>query len=318
MSGGTALRWRALYCILNLKFFNDAYIISGYLMNFNGILLTLLMLCLAAPLFPQQDPYAGLSRADRDLIVASGGTDIEKVKTALVDGANVNACSLWGTPLSAAASAGNLGTVKLLLKSGAEVDRTCSSYMPFTPLMGAINRKKTDAALLLIEAGADVNFFNDYSNPLWLAITMNDLVLAGKLIELKARMVPPPKETRPLLRLAIKTGNPEMVKTVIGAGSPVNQVYFDHYHGTTTHLIVCAKENRLAMARILLDHGATPDIPGVHRRRALAYAAREGHAGMVKLLLRHGANKRARDAKNRTALDYARMNRHGDIVRLLK
>lgn len=88
-------------------------------------------------------------------------------------------------------------------------------------------------------------------------------------------------------------------------------------NGSNQREMVAKYKNTLAMTRLLLGHGADPNIPDAHCRTPLLLASESGDESLVKLLLDHGA-------KTDTPFDkedspFVRASRHGHkaVVRLL-
>lgn len=100
-----------------------------------------------------------LSEADNKLIMAAGMGRIKDVQSALDSGANVNVKDHTGdgrTPLQWAASGdGHPNVVKLLLKSGADVDAPDARGV--TVLMAVASSDNIEVAEILLDAGAKVN-----------------------------------------------------------------------------------------------------------------------------------------------------------------
>ena len=93
----------------------------------------------------------GWGKLERALIEAASNGDIVQMSRLIDRGANVNGVALDGwTPLTAAAAAGRLEAVKLLLMRGAEIDRTASTV---TPLQWAAFDGHLDVARFLVESG---------------------------------------------------------------------------------------------------------------------------------------------------------------------
>lgn len=96
------------------------------------------------------------------LVLAARAYFIEGVKLLLKSGADVNAVDALATPLIAAVGFGNEEVVKLLLKSGAdpnlasEIDYTRHDIKYRTPLTCAVGNQRQDIVKLLLEAGADI------------------------------------------------------------------------------------------------------------------------------------------------------------------
>lgn len=96
---------------------------------------------------------------DIDLIESVHAQDLAGVHAALNAGANVNVrddrepLGHQNTPLHEAAIGTSLAIVRVLLAAGANVDVSCASG--WTPLMRACNSGWLEAAMLLLDAGAD-------------------------------------------------------------------------------------------------------------------------------------------------------------------
>jgi uncharacterized protein len=64
-----------------------------------------------------------------------------------------------------------------------------------------------------------------------------------------------------------------------------------------------ATPGNVPIARLLLDHGATPDVRCEHGTTALFMAASWGHIGLVQLLIERGANATIRNLAGQTPLE---------------
>ena len=91
-----------------------------------------------------------------ELIEACENDDLEKVKSLIGIGINVNAQNDNNfTALMGASSSGNLRIVKYLICKGADIDAQDKDGM--TALMWAANCKKSEVVKYLIEKGANIN-----------------------------------------------------------------------------------------------------------------------------------------------------------------
>ena len=110
----------------------------------------------------------GNPEADRALLKAAEDGNIEAVKQAIADGADVNAKNYGMTPLHIAAQTGHKEVSELLIIKGADVnakDRDDGS-----PLHHAAFWGRKEVVELLIDKGANVNAKDDiYGTPLDLA-----------------------------------------------------------------------------------------------------------------------------------------------------
>lgn len=71
------------------------------------------------------------------------------------------------------------------------------------------------------------------------------------------------------------------------------------------------------IARVLLQHGADPDIPIQNGYTPLIIAAIRGRTLMTRLLLQYGADPDMQDTTKQTALHKAVWHRHDDVTALL-
>lgn len=84
-----------------------------------------------------------------------------------------------------------------------------------------------------------------------------------------------------------------------------------------TMLITAATENNGAVARILLENEANPNVQNKKGESPLTQATRKGHTGMVRLLLQHNANANITNQYNITPLLIAAINSHAEIIPIL-
>lgn len=135
-----------------------------------------------------------ISRRDMKLLTASAKGDLEAMRSALNDGADVNTGLVadLGTPLIMAASSGAFPAVQLLIDHGADVNAVDSEG--FTALISAVMSNNKESVQLLIAKGADVN-----KERVW--------TVRGKEVRISA------------LVIAQHKGNQEIVKLLTDAGA---------------------------------------------------------------------------------------------------
>jgi ankyrin repeat protein len=178
------------------------------------------------------------------------------------------------TPLLFAAREGCVECLKALLDKGADID------MPDpdggTALILALLNYNWDAAKFLIEAGADVNLWDLYGQtPLYLAVDMNTLPV-GRRVELPS--------------LDHSTGE-DLVRLLLARGANPNaqlklrpryrNIPNDRYRDPmivwgTTPLLRAAKAGDVSLLRLLLQHGALPDLANSQGVTPLMAAAGDG------------------------------------------
>src|SRR5947208_741815 len=101
------------------------------------------------------------------------------------------------------------------------------------------------------------------------------------------------------LRQAVRAGDAASTESILATGFNPNTR--DAMGATALHDAVWT--GRADLVKLLLDHGADPNIPHAEGlSTALQYAAIKGHARIAAMLLDHGGNIRATDRAGSTAL----------------
>jgi ankyrin repeat protein len=101
-----------------------------------------------------------MKQEDEKLFEAISITPLDRARSAINAGANVNALGQWQqTPLHYAAMADDADIARLLIEKGADVNALDKGQ--HTPLHWAAIRGHINVARLLIENGADVNARDD-------------------------------------------------------------------------------------------------------------------------------------------------------------
>jgi ankyrin repeat protein len=146
----------------------------------------------------------------------------------------------------------------------------------------------------------------DYGYPSWAALMR---VVDGASSPTEVGLSP--------LSVAATRADAPMVRDLLSHGEPANGRN-DEVNTPLWH--VCASdastEQRIAVARMLLEAGASPRENCEAGATALHAAARRGPLAMVELLIRHGALGWQTDRRGKTALDYARKGSAGDRERI--
>ena len=230
---------------------------------------------------------------DTPLTIAVKKSNIEIIQNLLNSGANPN---IWDsyphkTLLMIAAENGSKDTVNALLKGGASVDASYGSpgYL-FSALRLAVEKNHTDVVKALLVAGANPNIGYDIKNfsnhdILSTAVQKRLVDIVGALLESKA--------------------NPNVIE-----GGNVND------YGTP--LMEAIVNGDIAIAKMLLQHGANINAISQHKKTALSVAVEANHENAVKLLIENGANINAVNDSGATALDLAYyFKRSPNIIKLL-
>ena len=119
----------------------------------------------------------------------------------------------------------------------------------------------------------------------------------------------------PALFLAVRSGNPNLVRLLVDYGAHVDEQSGDR---GTSPLMEAAGTGQVAITRQLLEAGADPDMVSTYGQSAAILAASEGHADTLKLLLEWNARTDLVDHLGMTALKYAKLFHHDDAARALE
>ncbi len=186
-----------------------------------------------------------------------------------------------------------------------------------TPLMRLVENRRTDAALWLIDRGADTEATDQTGH------RALDYATAHGLTEVVARLSTKrsdatdmrvmPKATR-RLHQAVYNDQAEVVRTLLAASKA--QLDAPNDAGETPLLVACGRGN-LHIARMLLDAGADANRPLTNGTTPLHGAAQAGNRFLVEALLGAGAAVDARNGVGETALLVAARAGNNEVVRLL-
>ncbi len=150
-----------------------------------------------------------------------------------------------------------------------------------TPLAQAVQRNKSEIALVLIEAGAKPDA-QDGSQ-------------------------------RSILHLAVERNNPALVTALLKAGAKPDARDKDGW----TPLHHAAAKNQLASAKALLAGGANPMVLSELGGTPLHEAAASGGAEIVQLLLDHKVDPKLKSKQDVTALDIAKKFKNEAAIAIL-
>ena len=284
--------------------------------------------------------------------------DEKLVSLLLEQGANPNLKSQLQsdiTPLYLAVKNGHLGTLKLLIKAGADVNtlvevESKTGEIGFkTPLLIAIEDANIEIAKLLLDNGANPNRLWPPDTEFDPAIVMTPLdaaiygaqnhpTQAGKLVQLlitrgadvQARTwfrvagLPKPYDDLALLApplfAAVMKGNPELIQILVENGADPNSTACSAApkRSCLSALDLAAIVGDPARISSLLQFGANPNNTDTSGMTALHWAAYAGASESAQLLLAHGANPKLKDKEGKTPLDYARESGNSELVTLLE
>lgn len=276
-----------------------------------------------------------------EFIDAARGGDVERVRSLLAEGAEIDTREDGGqTALIAAAGHGHGSVVRLLLEDGADVSlRTEDGVSALTAAKAAgaaaivdmlrdagaresleeqldesIRAGDLEAVERLITDGVDVDALDtgDYQTPLMTAVELRQLDILLRLVEAGAD---PTREGAGIettgenaISFAARQGSPWALRVLVEARARREDLERALFLG-------CA---HTAVLRIALEAGGNVNARDDQERTPLICAASEGSADAVSTLLEAGADPDAVSADRRTARDWAELRGHEDVVALLE
>ncbi|KAI2829167.1 hypothetical protein CBS147345_10812 [Aspergillus niger] len=190
-----------------------------------------------------------------------------------------------------------------------------------TPLINAISTGHREAAILLLENGADPNYANSEGDtPLSAAVARRNEDLVKILLDRGATL----EESPSTLYYAIENGDLGIVRRFLEAGADPNCEYsptsLQRSNPWVTSMEPVTAEELSALfmnlGKSLVTGVNTSNLP-ILTETGLSRATRLGHAEVVLELLKHGADPNQQDGKKETPLFVASKNGHTEIVRVL-
>lgn len=176
------------------------------------------------------------------------------------------------------ASAGDLGSVKLFLDGGMDIN----TYFSSTALSAASSNGKVDVVKFLLDNGANPNIETFYGTALVVAIkNANNLEIVNMLLAAKADPNAISSDGHSALSVAAFTGNGQIITALVNAGAKV-----DYMHPVTK---------------------TTP----------LSTAAYYGKTDAVLALIKAGANVNYTDNRGMTVLDWSSIGSFDEITKIL-
>jgi uncharacterized protein len=228
------------------------------------------------------------------------------------------------SPLTKAVKANDVQAVRVLVKSGADVN--VRSGDGSTPLLWAANNGSVEIARLLIASKAAVDAANDFGiTPLLQASRVGDSAMVDLLLRSGANPNKAHPEGETPLLAAARSGSVPAVRLLLTRGVDVNAA---EKVQDTTAVMWAAAEGHIDVVDVLIEAGADINRQGhittlTDRNNAdhptggftpLMWAARAGNDALVRRLVAKGANVNLKNGDGASAAMVAMYNDRFDVA----
>ncbi|MHA2142869.1 MAG: ankyrin repeat domain-containing protein [Candidatus Thorarchaeota archaeon] len=259
-----------------------------------------------------------MTEANEQLLKAAEAGDLEAVKAAIEQGADISTTDEWmkQTALHKASSQGHIEIVEYLVEKGADVLKMDGVDM--TPLHLAARDGRTRVAKFLLNTSVQIpeRILNDAMHVGTMSVTGNPDIV--KMIEdYRVKMATPSTSGRgdadSQLQDAAHDGDLEGVRSAITNGADVEVI--DGRGMKAIHW--AALRGHKDIVGLLLENGADANGKNSADWTPIMHASMEGHIEIVKMLLDKSADINAQTFVAGTALMFASGNGHKEVVKLL-
>lgn len=248
-----------------------------YLISLAVILVLSLFYLLRAADPGEGDEAVSHERLSKDLLSAAKEGNINEVVRLIDAGANMKVTSRKGyTPLHYAIRTGRDDIAGIFIRMGKGVNTHAKNKDKTTPIMDAVENKRTNVVSTLIDAGADLRVRDS--------------------------------EERSLLHLALMKDELAIARTLLDAGV-TNDVAFTPLHGAVLR-------NDESNVTRLIAKGADVNAIDAFQRAPLYYAGGVGNIVVIEALIAAGADVSARDMNGKSFLARALKEGHIGIARV--
>lgn len=243
--------------------------------------------------------------------------DLRIVELLLAAGANVNAADDHGvTPLLIACTNGGVAVAERLLAAGANPNAATAAA--HRPLMEASRTGRSDLVGALITAGADVNAADPRlgQTPLMWAVAYRHPTVVRALLERGANVRARSKAGFAPLMFAAQQGDLDTTRVLLEAGADLDARTPDSSSAlliasasldasTTGQSMVVNPSGHEAVALLLLERGADPNVADAGGVTPLHAAVRNGRLDLTRALLARGASPNARLLQPQRGIPFA-------------
>lgn len=250
------------------------------------------------------------------LILAIQNDHIQVIEVLIEKGADVNLPSISGVaPLHFAVWRGNIEACRRLVEAGADIRK--NTRTGWTPLHYAARHGRLEIISYLLEAGCDIDAKTTKGiTPLHLAFELTSSTVPRHLIDLGADVLIPDDEKVSIFEKACRMRSLQMVKIILSRVPPEWGKYRKQI--LDKGLYQAFVQDFVELERFLIEQGADLDMRTNERYTLLQFSAEYGFEDSVALLLENGADVNSRtDVARWTSLHFACLNAHLGVVRML-
>jgi ankyrin repeat protein len=254
---------------------------------------------LAAGANPNLQRYDGVTALMMGAVAGA-----EHAVALLVSHSNLEARDDEGnTALTYAALNDRTDVIDILFKAGADVNTFDSDGQ--TPLHHAVREDQTEAVEHLLKARAKIDARDNWGQtPMFIAAVNGFGETARRLIDGGASPEATDGSGRTPLQWAVLWNDEKTVGALLDHGASIDRRAGDYDSGVTA-LILAAWTGKPNLVKLLIQHGANPNITDSHNETALHWAAATDQADSIQILLAAGADDAIRNFSGQTALDVA-------------
>ncbi|RSL64486.1 hypothetical protein CEP54_004709 [Fusarium duplospermum] len=221
------------------------------------------------------------------------------------------------TPLWIAAQGGYLNIVELLLSYQVDVQVPIADSLR-TPIHQAAQEGHFDVVKRLLEAGADHDPRDKNGiSPLWSAAQQGYSRIVKLLLDKGASTETASKdgERRPIHQAA-QNGHVEVVRVLLEAKAESNPEEQSFNNETPSPFLLAAQNGNVSIGFLLIKRGANKEFAmGSSKRQPIHQATQSGHADFVRLLIDQKVNVDSREEKGWTPLMIAAQEGYLEIVK---
>jgi uncharacterized protein len=210
-----------------------------------------------------------------------------------------------------AIKAGDLHGVRNLLHANPAA-ASATDENGVSALTHSIYTMRPDITEALLENGAVPGFFE--------AAALDRTDRLGELLQHSPELLNAySKDGFPPVALACFFGAVRAAEFLLAKGADPNLAARNQMKVTAMHAAVATRDvaNAERLVRLLLEHGAQPNVKQDASLTPLHHAAAKGHTELARVLVEHGADPESPADDGKTPLDLARENGHAEVVELL-